>query len=276
MKCILAHLGTLATTSRGWSAEWSRASLTGPSTFQSKVRTRSQSQGLSVAPSKPQGNLPKARSQGQSKPTGSAIMLVPPAAVIASLSSAAPHTAMDLPIPDLHSMSMAICESTTRITALEAHVLAQWSICHSPSQILLPPHLCLYSSIKPLPGHSPMTTWDRCPSSTLALTTGKECSTIVALVMEPTILPSQTEVALDPPTAIASTVPIDAVHSPADDGVSTFASTFALPAPLAIYPTPLETPKDVPSAADIVESGSPLNLLLEYDSSDEQDVVMQM
>ncbi|KAG1734044.1 uncharacterized protein EDB91DRAFT_1084190 [Suillus paluster] len=121
--------------------------------------------------------------------------------------------------------------------------------------------------------------------------TGEEASTIVAPVMEPTIPPSQTEAALDTAPAIASTVPVNAVHSPADDGASTFALAFALlgppemyPSPLEtpadslleMHPSPLETPEDGPGAAEIVECGSPLNLLSEYDSGDEQDATMQM
>ncbi|KAG1740130.1 uncharacterized protein EDB91DRAFT_1082108 [Suillus paluster] len=104
----------------------------------------------------------------------------------------------------------------------------------------------------------------------------EEGSTTVAPVTEPTHPPSQTEAALDPATAIESTVPVDAVHSPADDGASTFTSAFTLPAPPAMNPTPLETPEDGPSTSEIVECGLPLNLLPEYDSGDEQDAVMEI
>ncbi|KAG1743967.1 uncharacterized protein EDB91DRAFT_1246851 [Suillus paluster] len=296
VKCISAHLRTLAATTRGWSTEWTRASLTGPLTSQSKVQTRSQSRGPSVAPSEPWGNPPKPWSQGRSKPTGSVTMPIPPAAVIASSSSAAPHAAQDFLILDLHWMLIAIRESTNHIAALEACASEQ----ESTIDMLQRLHESLRREIMqrhpsfPLP-ESPPTE----PSSLLmdqatpgsqshvhlaplplidfsTNSTGEEASTIVAPVMEPTIPPSQTEAALDPAPAIASTVPIDPVHSPANDGASTFASAFALLAPPAMNPTPLETPEDGPSTGEIVERGSPLNLLPEYDSGDEQDAVMEM
>ncbi|KAG1721821.1 uncharacterized protein EDB91DRAFT_1088337 [Suillus paluster] len=194
------------------------------------------------------------RSQGQSKPTGSVTMPVPPAAIIASSSSAAPHAAQDLPILDLHWMSIAsqlwrLVPLNRRAQSIRSEgcmrafdIRSCTDIRHSPSRSLLPPNPPVYSWIKPLPG--------------------EEGSTIVALVMKPTNPPSQTEAALDPATAIALTVPVDAVHSPADDGASTFTSAFALPAPPAMNPTPLETPEDGLSA--------------EYDSGDEQDDVMEI
>ncbi|KAG1726425.1 uncharacterized protein EDB91DRAFT_1086782 [Suillus paluster] len=234
-----ALMSTLAATTRGRSTEWTRASSTGPSTSQSKVQTQSQSWGPSVVPSEPRGNPPKPWSQGQSKPTGSVMMPIPPAAIIASSSSAAPHAAQDFPILDLHWMSIAIHETAPG----------------SQSHIHLAPLPLIDFGID---------------------STGEEGSTIVAPVTKPTHPPSQTEAVLDPPTAIESTVPVDAVHSPADNGASTFALAFALPAPPAMNPTPLETPKDGPSAGEIVEHGSPLNLLLEYDSGDEQDAVMEI
>ncbi|KAG1722448.1 uncharacterized protein EDB91DRAFT_1088137 [Suillus paluster] len=283
VKCISARLGTLAATTQGQSTERTRASSTGPLTSQLTVWTRSQSWGPSVALSEPRGNPPKPWSWGQSKPSGSATMPIPPAAVIASSSSAATHAVQDLPIPDLHWMSMAIRKSANRIAALEACASEQEStidmlrrlhesLRHSPPAT--PLSLLLDQAAPGLQSHvhlAPLPLIDFSTDST-----GEEASTIVAPVMEPTILPSQTEAALDPATAIASMVPIKAVHSPADDGVSTFASAFALPGPPAMHPNPLETPKDGPSTTEIVEHGSPLNLLPEYDSGDEQDAVMQI
>ncbi|KAG1748876.1 uncharacterized protein EDB91DRAFT_1079010 [Suillus paluster] len=249
VKCISARLSTLASTTRGRSTECLRASSTGPSTSQST------------------GNPPKPRSRGRSKPLGLATMPIPPAAVIASSSSAAPHAAQDLPIPDLHWMLIAIRKSTNHIAALEA-----------PTSVIPPPAATLSLLLdQASPGSqshvhlAPLLLINFSTNST-----GKEASTIIAPVMEPTIPPSQTEAALDPAPAIASTVPVDAVHSPADDGASTFASAFALPGPLEMHPSPLEIPEDGPSTAEIVEHGSPLNLLPEYDSGDEQDAAMQI
>ncbi|KAG1723305.1 uncharacterized protein EDB91DRAFT_1087851 [Suillus paluster] len=277
----------------------------------SAVWTRSQSQGPSVAPSEPQGIPPKPRSRGRSKPSGSATMPIPPAAVIASLSSAAPHASQDLPIPDLHWMSITIHESANCITALEARASEQESTIDTLRRLheslrcqIMQQHLSFPLLHSPPAATSSLLLDQAAPGSQSHVhlaplplidfstnSTGEESSTIVALVMEPTIPPSQTEAVLDPAPAIASTVPVDAVHSLADDGASTFALAFALPGPpemhpspletpadgpLEMHPSPLETPEDGPGVAEIVECGSPLNLLPEYDSSDEQDATMQI
>ncbi|KAG1722283.1 uncharacterized protein EDB91DRAFT_1088191 [Suillus paluster] len=84
-----------------------------------------QSQGPSVAPSEPQGNLLKPQPQGHSKAPSSVIAPVLPPVAIASSSVAVLHAPMDLPMPDLHLMVMAIWDSANHIAALKTWVVNQ-------------------------------------------------------------------------------------------------------------------------------------------------------
>ncbi|KIK33588.1 hypothetical protein CY34DRAFT_18274 [Suillus luteus UH-Slu-Lm8-n1] len=100
-----------------------------PATSQSRARTRSQSHGPFRPPAVPAVTTPRVQSRGQSKTVTSTKAPVPtPAPAIApgpSLSVAVPRAALDVPMPDLHSMAIAIQDGAARIAILEARVLEQ-------------------------------------------------------------------------------------------------------------------------------------------------------
>ncbi|KAG1777118.1 hypothetical protein EV702DRAFT_1197438 [Suillus placidus] len=112
VKCISTTLGTPPKCSRGQSTTRrarSRTPSKAPSTTQPKARMCSQFHGPSSSPS-----------------TITAVKAPAPApAPIASLSSTVPRAALDVPMPDLHAMSMAIQEGAARIAALKACVVEQ-------------------------------------------------------------------------------------------------------------------------------------------------------
>ncbi|KAG2353835.1 hypothetical protein BDR07DRAFT_1382777, partial [Suillus spraguei] len=88
----------------------------------SKARTRSQSRGPSGTPAVPAVTTPKAQSRGRSK-TITAPKTPAPASIPSS--SAVPRPALDVPMPDLHSMAIAIRDGAARIALLEARVAEQ-------------------------------------------------------------------------------------------------------------------------------------------------------
>ncbi|KAG2366115.1 hypothetical protein BDR07DRAFT_1480527 [Suillus spraguei] len=132
IKCVPASMGSPPKCIRGKSTTWqtrsrtpSRAPSNAPAASQSKARTRSQSRGPSSTPAVPAVTTPKAQSCGHSKTITAAKTPAPAPATIPSSSTAVPRLALDVPIPDLHSMAIAIRDGATRIALLEARVAEQ-------------------------------------------------------------------------------------------------------------------------------------------------------
>ncbi|KAG2356727.1 hypothetical protein BDR07DRAFT_1380624 [Suillus spraguei] len=86
---------------------------------------RSQSRGPSGTPAVPAVTTPKAQSRGRSKTITAPKTPAPASASIPSSSAAVPRPALDVPMPDLHSMAIAIRDGAARIALLEARVAEQ-------------------------------------------------------------------------------------------------------------------------------------------------------
>ncbi|KAG1768731.1 hypothetical protein EDD22DRAFT_871821 [Suillus occidentalis] len=128
-----ACVGTPPKCVRGKSiTQWTRSKTPAPapssglSASQSRTRTHSQSHGVSRTLAIPAATTPKVQSHGCSKTTARKTPAPAPAtAAVLSSSVAVPHAALDVPMPDLHSMAIAIRDGAARITILEAHVQEQ-------------------------------------------------------------------------------------------------------------------------------------------------------
>ncbi|KAG2354148.1 hypothetical protein BDR07DRAFT_1382466, partial [Suillus spraguei] len=114
-----------STTRQARSRTPSRAPSNALAASQSKAQTRSQSRGPSSTPAVPAVTTPKAQSRGRSKTITAPKTPAPAPATIPSSSTAVPRPALDVPIPDLHSMAIAIWDGAARIALLEACVAEQ-------------------------------------------------------------------------------------------------------------------------------------------------------
>ncbi|KAG2360094.1 hypothetical protein BDR07DRAFT_1487463 [Suillus spraguei] len=86
----------------------SRAPSNALAALQSKAQTCSKSCGPSGTPAVPAVTTPKAQSHGRSKTITAAKTPAPAPATIPSSSAAVPRPALNVPMPDLHSMAIAI------------------------------------------------------------------------------------------------------------------------------------------------------------------------
>ncbi|KAG0693612.1 hypothetical protein DFH29DRAFT_1007146 [Suillus ampliporus] len=132
IKCISATLGSPptrtrapSTTRRARSRTPSKAPSKAPPASQSKARTRSQSRGLSGTPAVTAVTTPKTQTRGRSKTITAIKAPAPAPAPLPSSSSAVPRAALDVPMPDLHGMAIAIRDAAARIAILEARVVEQ-------------------------------------------------------------------------------------------------------------------------------------------------------
>ncbi|KAG1767875.1 hypothetical protein EV702DRAFT_1050209 [Suillus placidus] len=138
IKCVPASVGSPPKRARGKSATLrmcSKTPATAPSNTplasQSRARTNSQSRGASCTPAIPAATTPKVQSRGRSKTITAKKAPAPepepaPApAPVPSSSYAVPHAALNVPIPDLHSMAIAIRDAAARIVVLKARVREQ-------------------------------------------------------------------------------------------------------------------------------------------------------
>ncbi|KAG1723088.1 hypothetical protein EDD22DRAFT_934624, partial [Suillus occidentalis] len=130
IKCHPAFVGSpprrvrgKATTQRTRSKTPGPAPSTAPSPSQSRTRTRSQSRGVSRTPAVPAATAPKVQSRGRSKTTGRKTPC--PCPCPCHSCAAVPRAALDVPMPDLHSMAIAIRDGAARIAILEARVREQ-------------------------------------------------------------------------------------------------------------------------------------------------------
>ncbi|KAG2355554.1 hypothetical protein BDR07DRAFT_1493056 [Suillus spraguei] len=127
------HIRGKSTTRQTHSRTPSRAPSNALAALQSKARTRSQSCGPSGTPAVPAVTTPKAQSCGRSKTITATKTPAPAPATILSSSATVPHLALNVPMPDLHSMAIAIQDGAARIALLEAHVAEQDVIDQHPS-----------------------------------------------------------------------------------------------------------------------------------------------
>ncbi|KAG1732820.1 hypothetical protein EDB19DRAFT_1911836 [Suillus lakei] len=117
VKCILARMGTPPTQTRGQSA-----------THQTRSRTPSRAPSAGPPKATASSSQPEAPSAinlenpWQLLPATSTKPSVPLPTVDGSSSSALPRQTLNIPIPNLHSMSITIFDSVKHIKALEAHV----------------------------------------------------------------------------------------------------------------------------------------------------------
>ncbi|KAG1805028.1 uncharacterized protein HD556DRAFT_1437192 [Suillus plorans] len=136
IKCNPASLGSLPKRTRGKSTTGRTCSKTpapapsnAPSPLQSRARTCSQSRGPSCTPAIPAVTTPQVQSRGRSKTITAkktpAPAPAPAPASVPSSSFAVPRAALDVPMPDLHSMAITIRDGAARIAMLEAHVWEQ-------------------------------------------------------------------------------------------------------------------------------------------------------
>ncbi|KAG2352229.1 hypothetical protein BDR07DRAFT_1384588 [Suillus spraguei] len=131
IKCVPASMGSppkrirgKSTTQQTHSRTPSRAPSNALAASQSKAQTRSQSRGPSGTPAVPAVTTPKAQSRGRSK-TITAPKTPAPASFYSVFKPAVPRPALDVPMPDLHSMAIAIRDGAARIALLEARVAEQ-------------------------------------------------------------------------------------------------------------------------------------------------------
>ncbi|KAG1793233.1 hypothetical protein EV424DRAFT_1548459 [Suillus variegatus] len=148
IKCNPASLGSPPKRTRGKSTTGRTRSKTpapapsnAPSPSRSRARTRSQSRGPSRTPAIPAATTPQVQSRGRSKTITTKKTPAPAPApapapvlhlslhlrqlVIRSSSVAVPRAALNVPMPDLHSMAIAIRDGAARIAILEARVQEQ-------------------------------------------------------------------------------------------------------------------------------------------------------
>ncbi|KAG1805139.1 hypothetical protein EV424DRAFT_1544525 [Suillus variegatus] len=147
IKCNPASLGSPPKRTRGKSTTGRTRSKTpapapsnAPSPSRSRARTRSQSRGPSRTPAIPAATTPQVQSRGRSKtittkktpapapapaPAPVPAPVPAPAPAVRSSSVAVPRAALNVPMPDLHSMAIAIRDGAARIAILEARVQEQ-------------------------------------------------------------------------------------------------------------------------------------------------------
>ncbi|KAG2107942.1 uncharacterized protein F5147DRAFT_773925 [Suillus discolor] len=135
VKCQPASMGSLPPRTRPGGKSTTRRMRSStpapkaPAASQSRARTRSQSRGPTRTPAVPAVTTPQVQSRGRSKTITSTKAPVPapaPAtAPVPSSSVAVPRSALDVPMPDLHSMAIAIRDGAARIAMLEARVREQ-------------------------------------------------------------------------------------------------------------------------------------------------------
>ncbi|KAG2061131.1 hypothetical protein BDR06DRAFT_1049363 [Suillus hirtellus] len=270
IKCNPASMGSLpkwtqgkSTTSQTRSKTPASALSNAPSPSQSRAQTRSQSCGPSQTPAIPAATTPQVQSCGHSKTITTKKTPAPvpaPVPAVRSSSIAVPHAALNVPIPDLHSMAITIWDGTACITILEAWMQKQ--------DTKIDTLQCLHESLQ-------HTVVDWHPSFSL-LDTPADASMLLdqggpPLSMSP--LPSTLSNLIDLDFSVMEPTPLTPEH----------ASTMVGPMvePTQVQPEgpqssgrivfPDEPGNLLPEfPGDMVVPNEPGNLLPEYDSSDEE------
>ncbi|KAG1734383.1 uncharacterized protein EDB91DRAFT_1084046 [Suillus paluster] len=227
--------------------------------------TRSQSRGVAGATgagaagtaSGSAATVPKTRSRSKTitavkapapPPTPS-----PAPAPIASSSACMPRVALDVPMPDLHSMARSIRDSAERIKALEDLVAEQGSRIDTLSR--------LHESLR-------RQTMEPHPSFPLPTTPAIATSLLLDQSVAGTTSPSQSAL----PPLIDISIAVEPTPSKIEDRSAIEGLSFE---PSQVQPAP--DPSPTPSTAGaILVPDDPHNLVPEYDSGDEMDVEVKV
>ncbi|KAG1727576.1 uncharacterized protein EDB91DRAFT_1253838 [Suillus paluster] len=178
----------------------------------------------------------------------------PAPAPIVSSSAHVPHAALDVPMPDLHSMAMTICDSAGRINALKDHVAEQGRLIDTLTR--------LHESLQ-------CGTMEHHPSFPLPITPAIATSLLLDQSVTGTTSPSKSAL---PPLIDLSMAGMEPTPSTIEDPSAIKGLIFELSqVQLALDPSP--TP---PTAGDIVVLDDPCNLFLEYNSADDMDVEVKV
>ncbi|KAG2094671.1 uncharacterized protein F5147DRAFT_763865 [Suillus discolor] len=271
IKCNPASLGSppkrirgRSTTGRTRSKTSAPAPSTAPSPSLSRARTRSQSRGPSRTPAIPAATTPQVQSRGRSKTITTkktpAPAPAPAPAPVRSSSFAVPCAALDVPMPDLHSMAIAIQDGAAHIAILEARVQEQ------DAKIDTLQHL--HESLR-------RTVVDRHPSFSLPDTPADATILLDQSGPHPSILPL--------PSALSNLIDLDiSVMQPTPLTVEDGSAMVGLMVePTQVQPEGPQSSGEImlpdepgnllpESSGNIVVPNEPGNLLPEYDSSDEE------
>ncbi|KAG1848870.1 hypothetical protein F4604DRAFT_1935152 [Suillus subluteus] len=131
LKCQPASMGSLPPRTRGGGKSTSRRMRSrtpapnAPSASQSRRRTRSQSHGPSHHLATPAPATQEVQSRGHRKTNNAKRAATPSTAPALAPAPPVPPAALDVPMPDLHSMAIAIWDGAAQIALLEARVREQ-------------------------------------------------------------------------------------------------------------------------------------------------------
>ncbi|KAG1722585.1 uncharacterized protein EDB91DRAFT_1255977 [Suillus paluster] len=284
VKCFSVTLGSPPKWSRGKLTTRKARSQTpskAPSTSQPKAQTRSQSCGVAGATgasaagtaSGSAATVPK--TCGRSKTITAVKAPAPPPTpspapahksfefliiilsycfvAIASLSAHVPRAALDVPMPDLHSMARSIRDSAEHIKALEDLVAKQGSHIDTLSR--------LHESLR-------CQTMEPHPSFPLPTTPAIATSLLLDQSVTGTTSPSQSAL----PPLIDISIAVEPTPSKIEDCSAIEGLSFE---PSQVQPAP--DPSPTPSTAGaILVPDDPCNLVPEYDSGDEMDVEVKV
>ncbi|KAG1719962.1 hypothetical protein EDB19DRAFT_1918363 [Suillus lakei] len=227
----------------------SKAPSKAPSALQLKPQTHSQSRGQSSTPDVTAMTTPKTEMHGRSKTITAIKAPAPAPAAILSSGSAVPAAALDMPMPDLHAMAMAIREGAAQITILEARVAEQDGKMDTLQ--------CLHESLQ-------RKIVDQHPSFPLPDPPAKATSML---------LNQPIPMSMSPPE---STLP-PLIHLLMAEMAPTppkFEDASAIEGLLFEYSQVQQ--EDTPTSSKNVDPGDPGNLVPEYDSFDDMDVEVQV
>ncbi|KAG2085345.1 uncharacterized protein F5147DRAFT_765094 [Suillus discolor] len=267
IKCNPASLGSppkqirgKSTTGRTRSKTSAPAPSTAPSPSLSRARTRSQSRGPSRTPAIPAATTPQVQSRGRSKTITTKKTPAPAPAPVRSSSFAVPRAALDVPMPDLHSMAIAIRDGAARIAILEARVQEQDAKFDTLQR--------LHESLR-------RTVVDRHPSFSLLDTPADATILLDQSGPHPSISPL--------PSALSNLIDLDiSVMQPTPLMVEDGSAMVGLMVePTQVQPEGPQSSGEIvlpdepgnllpESSSNIVVPNEPGNLLPEYDSSDEE------
>ncbi|KAG1743980.1 uncharacterized protein EDB91DRAFT_1080810 [Suillus paluster] len=175
-------------------------------------------------------------------------------ATIASSSACMPRAALNVPIPDLHSMAMSIHDSAGHIKALEDLVAEQGRRINTLTR--------LHESLR-------CETMEHHPSFPLPTTPAIATSLLLDQSVTGTTSPSQSAL---PPLIDLSMAVMEPTPSKIKDPSAIKGLTFE-PSQVQLALNPSPTP---PTAGDIVVPDDPHNLVPEYDSADDMDVEVKV
>ncbi|KAG2130274.1 hypothetical protein DEU56DRAFT_956009 [Suillus clintonianus] len=245
-----------------------------PPASQSKARTRSQSRGPSGTSNVTAVTAPKTQTRGRSK-TITAVKAPAPAPApaparqavpAAPRGPAVPAAALDVPMPDLHAMSIAIRDGAARIALLEARVAQQDGKIDTLQRL----HEGLRREIIDRHPSFPLPDLPANPSSLLLNQSGPPTISTTASVLPPLIDLIMDDV---PPTTATPILP----DASAIDGILfEYNQVVHSEDPDASGDAHPEDPEDPDASGSIVDPGDPSNLVPEYDSSDDMDVEVEV